>query len=612
MDYMLSQNIDGSIQSIKFIALICFIVGSVAGICSCASDRATSVLDPATSPTLTSWASDPHGSKTTPSPQQIERSFALRGIWIHPQSVATQEKADETLARVQTGHLNTVFLLVFWDGYAYYDSVMAEKKLSLTTDYDPLGYVVAEAHRRGLQVHAWFVVGEIGIPYGEPGPVLSQHPEWVMLDASGGSQIHWLNFAHPDARQFISDLISEVVLNYDVDGVHLDYIRYPGSKWSFDPHSVTALANEYGVDLDSLRYAQLPAYGFFHGNPLFGVGTAQVLAKFDDGIPAVILNTYGQGKVVVLNWHAEDQQIAASSEILKRSIEALLGEGGEVCIFRSEVNEAEYGDTYFSKNKAWLESLGWAPVQVAEAGLTGLNSDSVVVLPNIYVMEASTVSELARFVENGGGLIFIDGPVRAMKYRDLRTLTGMWGRWRYFKGDRALLAVGESDLIPDSGWELDIQAYREQISRWDMFREESVTSLVQDVYRRVKREKPGVQVSAAVYRKQAWAAGVFQDWYGWLSDGYMDFVVPMAYVSEASSLEELINEWHTEGDLNRTMAGLAVADFNDRNRPSKTAGQVLTEVELLQRRGISGVILFDFEHITDDQLQALATGPFAP
>jgi uncharacterized lipoprotein YddW (UPF0748 family) len=209
-------------------------------------------------------------------------------------------------------------------------------------------------------------------------------------------------------------------------------------------------------------------------------------------------------------------------------------------------------------------------------------------------------------------LIFVDGPVGAMEYDAIRAITGMQGRGKYFQDERMLLAVGESELVPNSGQTIDLQARQKAISQWNAFREKSVSALVQDVYQRVKQVKPEVQVSAAVYRKKSWAVNVFQDWYAWLSDGYIDFVVPMAYVSETSSLERLVDEWQADGVLDQIVVGLAVADFDDQDNTLKVPKQVLEEIELLQNRGISRIVVFDDEHISDEQSEALATGPFAP
>ncbi len=653
---IMKQKIYHSVRSVKWILLICLTIGSaLITIWGCASSQqetvssASAVSIPADTPVSltisTSSSTQTSSPIPTPSPTptpssgeteplslvdnteetetsialpEAEPRFVMRGIWVHPKSVDAPWKADKVLDRIQAGNFNTVFLLIFLDGYAYYDSNMTETKASsvdnVPEDFDLLGYFVTEAHRRGIEVHAWFGTGRIGTRYGEPGPILSEHPEWSIVDASGSSQDHWLNFARPDARQFMSDLILEVVENYEVDGVHLDYIRYPsGGKWSFDDYSISAFADQYGMNLESLRGIELPVYGSFSGNPLIGVATAEVLAEFDDGLPAVMLNTYGQGEVVTLNWHAEDQKIAASSEILRRSIEYLLGEeGGDVYIFRSETNEAEFGPRFFRKSKAWLESLGWQPTQVRQEDLATLDATSVVVVPNVYLMEAATADELTLFVERGGSLVFVDGPVKSMKYVNMRALTGMQNAARFFKGERTLLATGQSELIPAGNRVMDPQARQELISRWNTFREESVTALVQEVYQQVKRVRPEVQVSAAVFRNSAWAADIFQNWYHWLDQGYVDFVVPMAYVDEVSALESLIDEWQTEGDLERTMVGLGVANFKEQDAPLKTPQQLVQEIELVERRGIDRVSIFAVVHISDDQLEALATGPFAP
>jgi len=605
-------------RSIQRILLICLIAGNASGTWGCSGDEgmlATPFTTPIPSVTSVSLTEPTPPSfaqpDATPTLQQAELSFTLRGVWIPSTSIDTQEKADEALLRVQAGNFNAVFLRIFCQGHAYYDSALLEKSPTLEPDYDPLAFVVAQAHRLGLQVHAWFNNGRVGRPYIEPGPILSRHPEWAMVGPDGGAQIYWLNFARSDVRQFMSDVMLEVVNNYDVDGVHFDYIRYPGPSWSFDSYSVDALATKYGVDLGRLQYAQLPAFGNLRGNPLGGVETAEVLAEFDDGTPAVLLNTYGKGQVIVLNWQAERQEIAAASEILRRSLDLLLDGDGHVYILRSETTIARYGAVNFRKGRAWLQSLGWEPKQVIEQDdLSILRANSVLVLPSVYVMEETTANELARFVENGGGLIFIDGPVKAMQYEPLRAITGMQGKAGYFEDERMVLAVGESELIPGGGQPIDLQTRQEIISHWSVFREKSVTALVQDVYQRVKAVRPEVQVSAAVYRRRSSAANVFQNWYAWLAGGYVDFVVPMAYVGAVPSLESLIDEWQTSGDLDRTLAGLKIT-IPGKDVP-KTPEQILAEIELCRQRGIKGIVIFDVEHITDDQLEALATGPFAP
>jgi len=110
--------------------------------------------------------------------------------------------------------------------------------------YDPLALAVAEAHRHGLRIEAWFNVLP-GWQGPRPPPLANQlwnaRPGWFLCDAGGQRQPlaildaktgkpanHYLllNPCLPEVRQHIAALIDEIVSRYDVDGVHLDYVRY--------------------------------------------------------------------------------------------------------------------------------------------------------------------------------------------------------------------------------------------------------------------------------------------------------------------------------------------------------------------------------------------------
>lgn len=100
--------------------------------------------------------------------------------------------------------------------------------------FDPLQIAVEEAHRHGLRIEAWFNVLP-GWKGTKPPPIKSQlwhtHPHWFLHDATGkrqplGDFYVILNPCLPEVRRYITSLIDELVTNYDVDGVHLDYVRY--------------------------------------------------------------------------------------------------------------------------------------------------------------------------------------------------------------------------------------------------------------------------------------------------------------------------------------------------------------------------------------------------
>jgi uncharacterized lipoprotein YddW (UPF0748 family) len=109
--------------------------------------------------------------------------------------------------------------------------------------YDPLAVAVHEAHRRGLALHAWVNVMPAWSGDGPP-PIRNQlyhtRPHWFWYDATGKRQPithrvgdrtrNWyvsLNPCLPEVRQYLVAVMREIVANYPVDGLHLDYIRFP-------------------------------------------------------------------------------------------------------------------------------------------------------------------------------------------------------------------------------------------------------------------------------------------------------------------------------------------------------------------------------------------------
>lgn len=92
-----------------------------------------------------------------------------------------------------------------------------------------------------MELHAWvwtFAVGNqrhnaiVNLPADYPGPVIAAHPEWASYDNRGslfppGQGKPFLDPANPAARQYLFRLVNEIVSRYQVDGLQLDYIRYP-------------------------------------------------------------------------------------------------------------------------------------------------------------------------------------------------------------------------------------------------------------------------------------------------------------------------------------------------------------------------------------------------
>lgn len=176
-----------------------------------------------------------------------DRPLALsevRGMWLDRGTIVkAKSEADlaEIFDRMALAGINTVFFETVNSSYTIYPSEVAPQQNPLVKGWDPLKAAVKLAHDRGMELHAWVwtfaAVNQrhntiLGLPRNYLGPVLSRHPDWGITDHEG-SRFHYssgkifLDPANPEVRRYLRSLVTEIATDYEVDGIHLDYIRYP-------------------------------------------------------------------------------------------------------------------------------------------------------------------------------------------------------------------------------------------------------------------------------------------------------------------------------------------------------------------------------------------------
>ncbi|MCU7496865.1 MAG: family 10 glycosylhydrolase [Ignavibacteria bacterium] len=101
-------------------------------------------------------------------------------------------------------------------------------------NYDPLEFAVKEAHKRGMELHAWLnpyrILATGESPNGlAPNNVLNLHPEWVIkcVNSSTSNPYQFLNPGLPEVRTYLLKVIMDIVRRYDIDGIHFDDYFYP-------------------------------------------------------------------------------------------------------------------------------------------------------------------------------------------------------------------------------------------------------------------------------------------------------------------------------------------------------------------------------------------------
>ncbi|MBN2128507.1 MAG: family 10 glycosylhydrolase, partial [Sedimentisphaerales bacterium] len=520
----------------------------------------------------------------------------LRGIWMHATQIKSPAEADAAVARIDRANLNAVFVLVwYWGGQAFFHSDLCPMGDGVQAGYDPLAYLIERCHKRGIQVHVWFVNGAYGAP--SPKHVLDRHPDWTVDEGAGG--VLWYDLGKPQVRRFQSDLMIECLRKYDIDGLHFDYIRY-GPRQCYCATCQEEFARRYGFEaLTGRRRTTFPTLASISANPLVGPTTAGVLAEFSDGTPAIALNKLDAGSVLLLNWHAETEMPPAVAETVRLTLGVWTTGGAKIYITTTSANRAEYGTSSLEAARVALTRLGYPPSSVPPERIASLPRDSVLVLPAVYRIPEGTAAALEQFVRKGGRLLVVDGPVKSMHLAALQRVTGFARPGRYVQRDDIIRSTGRSPLVPRGDQQLDLRQQRQRAQKWAEFRKWGVTELVRDVYRRAKAAKPKVQVSAAVISSFESADTAYQDWPRWLREGTLDYVVPMAYGEDTHKLSREIAQWKSvDPQLVRIIPGLAIYEERDGRTTTRNPGLVRSQHRLCVQQATHGNVYFSLPYLS--------------
>ncbi|HEY9858637.1 MAG TPA: family 10 glycosylhydrolase, partial [Candidatus Obscuribacterales bacterium] len=176
--------------------------------------------------------------------ERLRTQPEVRAIWLDRGTIVragSEQGLSALFDRLAASGINTIFFETVNAGYPIYPSQVAPQQNPLTRGWDPLAAAVKLAHARGMELHAWvwaFATGNerhnalLNLPRDYPGPVISAHPDWANYDNRGrivpaGQGKPFLDPANPEVRRYLLQLLDEIASRYQVDGIQLDYIRYP-------------------------------------------------------------------------------------------------------------------------------------------------------------------------------------------------------------------------------------------------------------------------------------------------------------------------------------------------------------------------------------------------
>ena len=197
-------------------------------------------------------------------------STEVRGMWVLRTSLVSRESIADMVGAAARGGFNTLLVQVRGRGEAFYHSDIEPRPGDLDRQpatFDPLATTLELAHASGLRVHAWINVNLVAsgtvLPR-SPGHVVLRHPEWLMAPkalanalrttsprspAYVGSLARWTRAADnveglylspvtAESREYTVSVVRELTERYALDGVHLDYIRYPAAEFDYSPKAL--------------------------------------------------------------------------------------------------------------------------------------------------------------------------------------------------------------------------------------------------------------------------------------------------------------------------------------------------------------------------------------
>ena len=148
-----------------------------------------------------------------------------------PANVERQKRElTDMLDKLQKVGINTILFQTRLRGTVIYPSSLQPWDYCLTgtpgknPGYDPLRFAIDECHKRGMECHAWVVTLPLG-PWNEIGcrQMRQKYPKAVKRIGENG----FLNPESPQTAGIVADVCGEITKNYNIDGIHLDYARYP-------------------------------------------------------------------------------------------------------------------------------------------------------------------------------------------------------------------------------------------------------------------------------------------------------------------------------------------------------------------------------------------------
>jgi uncharacterized lipoprotein YddW (UPF0748 family) len=260
----------------------------------------------------------PPATAGTPAPAS---SREVRALWVVRTTLTHPDSIRAMVARASDSGFNTLLVQVRGRGDALYLGGPEPRSPLLARqpgDFDPLALVLEESRRRGLEVHAWvnthLVSSAVTLPT-DPGHLVNAHPEWLAVPRELARRLHGMDPGdrryvdalaaharenrsrleglysspvHPGVAEHVLEVWRHLLTRYDLDGVHLDYMRFAAPDFDHSRSALSLFRNEMATRIPPARRDALDAGA--RGDPLTWVDAfpSEWVAFREAGVSALV------------------------------------------------------------------------------------------------------------------------------------------------------------------------------------------------------------------------------------------------------------------------------------------------------------------------------------
>ena len=193
---------------------------------------------------------------------QIHLFSEIKSVWVPVWGLVDSTTIDDIVSQAKKSGINELIAEVRFRGDTFYipnkkDSTYynPEKYNHIIKDtlFDAFQYLIEKSHKNGIKVQAWvttYLATPHDVSYIDKNHIYFRHPEWITYDfkhkrmSPKTLEGAYLDPGLPQVRAYLLNVFSDILINYHPDGFHLDYIRYPGYEYGYNPLSWKRFINK--------------------------------------------------------------------------------------------------------------------------------------------------------------------------------------------------------------------------------------------------------------------------------------------------------------------------------------------------------------------------------